>query len=332
MQRSQKHFLVQILLKMELIRNKQTIGLIIALCVLTIVALTVIRTKKNESIFLTCESARSELRDISFRTIPDAVSANAYYVRDSHDREYIQKNSTEPKPLASLTKIMTVRTVLKKDISLEQVYTLTKRDTAPYGSIAGIEEGQQFRIKDLLLAALVSSSNDAAEALMYSTGVVNEGDFFSEMNALAKQMGLSSMQFATATGLDTSGSATANGSAKDVAILLEDSVKKYPEVFIFPQETLYIQSQSQASVELSPTNSAIPQLPLLVASKTGYTLSAGGNLAVTWKHPYDETTLVTAVVLGSTFASRFTDITKLYSTVNTYLTYERSLPAVCKYM
>lgn len=315
---------------MELIRNRQTAGLLVALCVLTAVAVWTVSVKKQASIARTCEALRADLKNSAFQNTLSTITAQSVIAVDPETKfVFLEKDAETVRPLASLTKLMTVRTVLKQNIPLDTVHTLTETDTAPYGSTPGMSIGAQFSIRDLMRASLVSSVNDAAEALAYSTGITDPDFFYKMMNAEATKNSWSSFSFSGATGLDSEKEPTALGNARDVSDLLYKNVSEYPDVFIFPQTDLPITSSSGERIVLKPTNEAIASLPLLVAGKTGYTLSAGGNLAVLWKHPFD-TSYISAVVLGSTFTSRFSDITKIYTAVNSYLSYEQSLLIICK--
>jgi D-alanyl-D-alanine carboxypeptidase len=65
------------------------------------------------------------------------------------------------------------------------------------------------------------------------------------------------------------------------------------------------------------TNKAIDLLPNVIASKTGFTDLAGGNLVVAFDagiaHP------IIIAVLGSSFDGRFDDMTKLVNSTIEYL-------------
>ena len=316
---------------MELIHNKQTASLIILLCFLSIVSVGVISVRKNKAIAVMCQSMREDLRKSTLGDVLSDISGQSVYVKNmTTGDEYVSKNAKTIRPLASLTKLMTVRTVLRQNSNTEAKYTLTETDTAPYGTTVGIESGAEFRIKDLMLASLVSSSNDSAEALMYSTGIQTASSFYEAMKKESLDNGWQSFDFSGVTGLDFEQKPTAFGSAEDVASLLVKNVTEYPDVFVFPQTELSIRTTTGNAVTLVPTNEAIPSLPLLVAGKTGYTVSAGGNLAILWRHPLAQETYISAVVLGSTFSGRFSDVVKLYTSVNSFLEYEHSLSEICK--
>jgi len=69
-----------------------------------------------------------------------------------------------------------------------------------------------------------------------------------------------------------------------------------------------LHSVDGASTKAVNTDEALPDLPDIVLGKTGFTQLAGGNLAVVFKH---DGHLISAVVLGSTYDGRFSDMKKL---------------------
>lgn len=70
-----------------------------------------------------------------------------------------------------------------------------------------------------------------------------------------------------------------------------------------------LRSLNDVDHQVKNTNEAVERFPGLIASKTGFTSLAGGNLAVAFEagpmYP------IIIVVLGSTLEERFNDIEKL---------------------
>jgi D-alanyl-D-alanine carboxypeptidase len=118
------------------------------------------------------------------------------------------------------------------------------------------------------------------------------------------------MSFKNPTGLDiTEEEAGAYGSARDMALLTTDFLKRYPELFaatVVPRTSLEIGGEYVAA---TPTASPILDIPGLIGAKTGYTDLAGGNLVAAFDlevgHP------VVVVVLGSSVEGRFSDVRAL---------------------
>ena len=293
-----------------------------------IVLVTNIREKEQAEIAATCTTAYSRLEDATFTAANAKLGAKAAFVYDFTNKTTLDaKNADAPLPLASLTKLMTIRLTLQS-VSPEKLYTIVPSDLASEASI-GFNVGDEYAVRELLKAALIESSNNAAVMLAHATGL-SAPDFLLAMNAQAKSLGLSSLKYDSVTGLDTDNDsvATAFGSAHDILMLLDRDYADYPSVMAYgTHETDTIYSSTGKSIPLVATDKAIPELPLLVAGKTGYTDVAGGNLAVLWKDPTGR--LLGASVLGSTEDGRFADMVKLHDAADIFVSSSDSLAKLC---
>ena len=236
-----------------------------------------------------------------------AVAAKGAVVYDLTTGKILyDKNSQIVLPLASITKLMTVL-VAKKTLNQSDLVTFLDDNNTQ----------ETWRPKELTDYTLVGSSNLGARALaMTSASKVNR-DFVQMMNDEKDRLGLSSIQFKNATGLDQNYSvAGAYGTAVDVAKLHGYIVKNYPELLEATDRTVVSRTDTQKNNYVAVnTNSAIDQFPGLISSKTGTTPLAGANLSIVFDaglgHP------VAIVILGSTEEARFTDAKKLTdATVN----------------
>ena len=223
---------------------------------------------------------------------------------------------------------MTVRTALK-NTPPHEFYTVQKQDLLSDGFF-GFVPGDSYRISELVTAALVSSVNHAAVMLSRSTGV-SESSFVEKMNSDAQELGLKTLRFGNPTGLDIDDTvATAFGSAHDVLFLLHNNYLDFPEYSAVSTKTnVMIKSSSGRSILLKNTNPLVDSLPLLLASKTGYTDTAGGNLAIIWREPGNN--ILGAVVLGSSELGRFDDMKAIHDSASTYVSAARSLPSYCNF-
>ena len=130
------------------------------------------------------------------------------------------------------------------------------------------------------------------------------------MNAKARKLGLAQTYYLNATGLDGSEQVSGGyGSARDVAFLLAYIIKNAPHAISATRYSSVAVVSSQASYTAKNTNSSLPQIPGLIASKTGFTTLAGGNLAVVFDAGFNHP--IAVVVLGSTREGRFRDVQKL---------------------
>ncbi len=134
------------------------------------------------------------------RLPPPILTAQAVIVLDVNSGTVLYRfNEDFPLLPASTVKIMTALVALDY-YSLDQVITIGEIETL--GQTFDFKPGQRFQVKDLLLALLVGSANDAAEILAanYHGGRVA---FVAAMNQKAKDLKLTRTHFANPTGLDS---------------------------------------------------------------------------------------------------------------------------------
>ncbi|MEK7505808.1 MAG: serine hydrolase [Patescibacteria group bacterium] len=262
--------------------------------------------------FLNREKVAVNIAQETFFKEPALVAKSAV-VYDLRDGKIIfSKEADAQLPLASLTKIMTALAAVSA-IPEGTSIQISESDLRPEGD-SGLQAGSLYKRDTLLSFALTASSNDAAEALgvaavAYAGNLPSVGDL---LKSGAEESGLTGSYFLNPTGLDISSStAGAYGSATDIAKLLGELSSKAPHVLeSTTRDKIEIPGDTKKRT-LSNTNPNAARTPGLLASKTGYTDLAGGNLAIIFdaglQHP------VAIVVLGSTEEDRFTDVEKLIS-------------------
>lgn len=246
--------------------------------------------------------------------------AKASYVYDlKNKKELFEKNADEILPLASITKIMTALVALSLVPETTEV-TIPAEALKMEGN-SGLQAGTRWLLRDLLAFTLLSSSNDGAVAVSSTVGGIfatsttgfepNRSLFIGEMNRFARVIGLTSTQFQNETGLDSDTErAGAYSSAKEATALLGYALKTFPSVFTETRfDELSLGTEDGEKRSTKNTNTETRNLPLLIASKTGYTDLAGGNLVIAFDAGFGHTIIIS--VLGSTADGRFTDVEKL---------------------
>jgi len=262
--------------------------------------------------------AKDEVKETPYQKLE--LEARAVYVYDvKRGRVLFEKNATEVLPLASITKVMTALTALSlvpetTDITISSEALKAEGDS-------GLKGGERWVLRDLLAFMLVKSSNDGAVAVSSTLGGflatstesfdAHRERFIAEMNILAEKLGLHHTSFQSESGLDIDTEhAGAYSTAKETSEMFAYAIKKFPDLF---QQTkwseLLVSDEQGAKRKTKNTNTEIERLPLLIASKTGYTDLAGGNLVVAFDAGFDHPIVVT--VLGSTQTGRFDDVEKL---------------------
>ncbi|TSC67778.1 MAG: D-alanyl-D-alanine carboxypeptidase [Parcubacteria group bacterium Gr01-1014_73] len=263
------------------------------------------------------------------------LEAKAAIVFDALENKIIYSlNGEEQLPLASLTKIMTA--VVAREILPDYTTVTIDHDSVKNEGDSGLRVGEKWRLRDLLDFTLLVSSNDGAASLAAVAGAVfagagqntegvaneiitKENQFVVRMNEKARSLGLVQTYFLNETGLDLQSQVSGGyGSALDVATLLVYAAEKYPDLFEATRQlTFPLSPMDGKKRKIKNTNEAVAKIPGLLASKTGYTDLAGGNLAVLFDaglgHP------LAIVVLGSSEQGRFSDVEKLASTTISFL-------------
>lgn len=239
-------------------------------------------------------------------------------------RELFSKNPDEPLPLASLTKVMTAVTTDGK-FGNNQEIKITAEDLLPEGD-SGLVVGDTWKARDLRDFTLLTSSNDGAFAL---AAVAESGQtmppyndpagasteklrskFIKEMNDTAAKIGLSNSKFFNEHGLDRAANlGGAYGSAKDMATLFEYALKNYPEILEVTRYKNLEFKSAEKNYSAENTNILVDKIPNMIASKTGYTDLAGGNLVVAFDAGLNRPIVIS--VLGSTEEGRFSDVLQL---------------------
>jgi D-alanyl-D-alanine endopeptidase (penicillin-binding protein 7) len=154
-------------------------------------------------------------KGISARSPLPLVSAEAYTVIDVESgTTYASRQSNVPLPIASLTKLVTAVTVFNLG-NLDVPVTIIPSDLEPIGAEGGLKVGEKLTRRALLYPLLMTSSNDAAEALARSYG---RNRFVNEMNVYVSTLGAKNTSFVDPSGLSPFDTA----SAHDVALIMRD--------------------------------------------------------------------------------------------------------------
>ena len=214
---------------------------------------------------------------------------NSVLVGDATTGElYYQYQSDMSYPIASTSKLMTclltMDAISAGQISLEELVTISDAVEALSASDDGViplEAGEEITVQELLLGALLPSSNECALCLAESIAGSEEA-FVQMMNQKAKDLGLSQTVFFNCNGLpyyteDFIPSKRQNSmSAEDMFRLVSYLLKVYPKVTDFTsQESATLES---LDLEVRNTNPLLHNLPEVTGLKTGTTNKAGACL------------------------------------------------------
>jgi D-alanyl-D-alanine carboxypeptidase len=252
-----------------------------------------------------------------------SLEAKSAFVWDViNQRELFSKNSDVPLPLASLTKVMTAITA---DLYLppDAKVIIIEEYLKPEGD-SGLLVGDTWDAKDLRDFMLMTSSNDGAYALasvaqaVKRNGADPQAEFVKKMNEIALDIGLTNSKYINEHGLDESlDRGGAYGTARDSAILFEYALTNHGDIMEATRyKNLNFQSGAQ-SYNATNTNGSIDEIPGLIASKTGFTDLAGGNLVIAFDASLGRPIIVS--ILGSSREGRFVDTIKLVEATLEYI-------------
>ncbi len=178
---------------------------------------------------------------------------------------------------ASLTKILTCIMAIESG-RLEEDVVITKEATMVEPSKAGFNQGDRIKLIDLVKAALVNSSNDAAFAIaIHLSG--NVDSFVAAMNYRAQRIGMKNSRFTNPAGFDNGIYAGNISTAEDLLRLTEYAVKNpvFNQVARL-EEAVFMEQTTRKLYCLRTHNKLLDKYPYAVGIKTGYTCRAGGCL------------------------------------------------------
>ena len=125
------------------------------------------------------------------------------------------------RPIASITKVMTVLVFLEQDPDLTRDVVISRRDVRQ-ASTTYLRRGERIRLGDLLHLALVASDNAAARVLARISPWGTQG-FVEQMNRKADELGLRSTSFADPSGLNKDNLSTPYDLSRLIAHATEQS-------------------------------------------------------------------------------------------------------------
>ena len=160
----------------------------------------------------------------------DLTAASAMLLEAETGTIIFEKNADEQRPVASVTKLMTLLLCLEEleagRLQLDESVTVSPNAAGQIGSQALLDAGVAYPLKDLLRCTIIASANDAAVALAeHMAGT--EADFAALMNQRAQELGMGDTCYVNATGLPVEGQHT---TARDVALLALE-ICKHPMYF-----------------------------------------------------------------------------------------------------
>ena len=200
---------------------------------------------------------------LALATIVNAkeITAKSWLIADQDNVVLDGANREQVLPIASITKVMTVITVMKANQDLDQK----------------IQYNKQLRLsrRELIELTLVHSDNHAAD-LLCKNYTRNYAGCIADMNFHAKEFNMMDTTYADASGLNADNVSTANdllkllNQAEHYAIIVEAAKKTNVKIQLHKKYLVF-----------KNTNPLIGKTYEFVVSKTGTTNAAGGCIILT---------------------------------------------------
>lgn len=217
------------------------------------------------------------------------ISAKSYLTADfANGFVFLEKNSKDALPIASLTKLMTAL-VVAENRNFKKSILVTQKMIEPFRFFdwfkPKLKIGKSYRIIELFYPSLISSSNDAAEVLSYFLGKEKTIEL---MNEKAKSIGMENTKFSEPTGLGNLINSEENlSTARDLFYLgqyllnvrpLFLKITKGEKVQSFGPVSFDIKSLKNKNIFFKEVNSIGNKVSNginFIGGKTGYTETAG---------------------------------------------------------
>jgi D-alanyl-D-alanine carboxypeptidase (penicillin-binding protein 5/6) len=247
--------------------------------------------------------------------VPRGVKAKEGILVDATSGQVLwSKGANVPRPIASITKVMTALVILQSG-GLNREITVPKAVVgyvAKYGAeAAGLIPGQKYTTDELLHVMLVMSAADAAYTLASAYGPGLPA-FIAKMNAEAAKLGLTGTHFTSPDGLPYPTEFSTYSTPADLVTLGEAAMQN--PVFRSIVDVQYYnlaKGDGHNAVSATSDDILLGRYAGLVGIKTGYTNAAGHTLL--FEAVRNGRTLM-GVVLGSPPTTPFTaaqDATKI---------------------
>ena len=225
----------------------------------------------------------------------ETTASHMYLVDYDTGTVLAQKAGDEKMYPSSMTKMMTLHLIfdgLKKgSLSLTNQFTVNEKTWVSWnnrGSSMFLPINSQVSLEDLIRGIAIQSGNDAC--VVAAEGIAGSEDAFAkQMNATAKEIGMTNSNFTDSTGWPNAAHVT---TAHDLAVLATSLIRDFPEYYHYLSEREF----SFHGIRQFNRNLLLGNPSLHVDGlKTGHTDAAGYGITLSAKEPVTNRRLVLVV-------------------------------------
>lgn len=196
-----------------------------------------------------------------------------------------EKDAEKARPIASVTKIMTLLMIAEAvdsgKLKLTDTVTVSEYAASMGGSQVFLEPGETQDVETMIKCISISSANDACVAMAEHLAG-SEAAFVEQMNAKAKSLGMNNTTFHNCCGLDVTGHLSC---ARDVALMSSELMKNHPWITKYTttwmDTIIHTTRRGNSEFGLSNTNKLLKQYNGITGLKTGSTDEAKYCLSAT---------------------------------------------------
>jgi serine-type D-Ala-D-Ala carboxypeptidase (penicillin-binding protein 5/6) len=222
----------------------------------------------------------------------------AFVMEPTTGRVLFEDNADTPMPTASMAKMMTLLIAMEEikagNLKYDTPVTISARASKMGGSQIYLRAGSVWPVKNLLIATMVHSANDAAMAL--AEKIAGSGESFADlMNAKAEELGLKNSKFYDPHGLPPNDPSMNNVmSARDLAKLGQELMKHgfMRQLAVIPE----MEFRNGTLARIYNPNRLLRFYEGTTGIKTGYSGPAGFSITASAKR--NDLELI-AVVMGA---------------------------------
>ncbi len=207
----------------------------------------------------------------------------AFLLDLSSGAELLNKNADTPMPPASMAKMMTTEVAFELikagKLPLTKMCTVrpeTWKQWTSAGSTMFLSPNESVSVENLLHGIVTLSGNDASVVLAECIAGTEQA-FASQMNALAKKLGMNRSRFCNSTGWPDEGCTLTT--ARDLAILARASIENHPKLYKqFYGQPSFTWGRTMGAGEAITQSNRNPILGKIAGAdglKTGHTEEAG---------------------------------------------------------
>ena len=196
-----------------------------------------------------------------------------------------EKDADKARPIASVTKIMTLLLIAEAvdagKLKLTDTVTVSEYAASMGGSQVFLEPGETQDVETMIKCISIASANDACVAMAEHLAG-SEGAFVEQMNEKAKLLGMNNTTFYNCCGLDVSGHLSC---ARDVALMSAELMKHHPWITKYTttwmDTIIHTTRRGSSEFGLANTNKLLKQYNGITGLKTGSTDEAKYCLSAT---------------------------------------------------